>query len=83
VTVDIGEELNIVILRPSLAEGPTKIIQGLNALSRLFCEELSLKSRDTAIRSDASREVLRPKEGLRMTGLVMLLSVAGKPLAYL
>jgi hypothetical protein len=83
VTVDIGEELNIVILRSSLAEGPTKIIQGLNALSRLFCEELSLKSRDTAIRADAiagGPSAKRRPQDDRVSNASLC---SRKPLAYL
>ena len=40
----------------------------LNALSRLFGEDLWPKSPEAAIQFDTFREILRPKDGLRMTG---------------
>ena len=53
--------------RPWLAEGISRNTSDYIALSRLLAQEFSCKSLDSASMSEALREVLRPKEGLRMT----------------
>jgi len=61
---------NSVILSPSFGRRISRNVSGLLAVSGLFYECLSLpKSLQRAIKFERLREILRPKEGLRMTGI--------------
>src|ERR1700745_1742129 len=59
--------LNSVILSPSFGRRPSRDVSDALASSRLLTQNLGPKSQDAATKSDIFREVLRPKEGLRMT----------------
>ena len=61
--------LKTVILSPSFGRRISRNVSDAVAISRLLGERFWVKSRDMATRSEASREVFRPKEGLRMTVL--------------
>jgi hypothetical protein len=58
-----------VILRPVCGRRISRDVAGLIAVNRLSGQGLLLKSRGTTWKSDTFREVLRPKDGLRMTVL--------------
>ena len=59
----------LVILRPDVGRRICGDDSDLIALSRHFHQNLWPKSRETAFKSDTFREILRPKEGLRMSVL--------------
>jgi TolB protein len=63
-----------VILSLSFGRRTSRNTSGWSALSRLL-NEVSPKTQESAFATDESSEVLRPKEGLRMTGLRTRLSL--------
>src|ERR1700746_3713422 len=70
--------LKPVILSPAFGRRISRDASYFLAASGLFGRGFLVKSRDRAIKSDTFREILRPKDGHRMTGFGDLKG-AGRP----
>jgi hypothetical protein len=68
ISPEVVEAAEPVILRPSFGRRISRDISILNAVSG-SSGEILVENRATAFRSEIFREILRPKDGLRMTKL--------------
>src|SRR5207302_2047749 len=66
-----------VILSPSFGRRTSRNASGVFALSRLLTQNIWPKSQEETTECETSRQVLRPKEGLRMTVLITVLRKLG------